>query len=340
MQGDVARVPSGAAGGEPPVVVPAPPEMAAPPDARRPATTDPAELAAAARRIRRRAVAMVAPAGLGYLGQAMSSAELFAVMYRSVLRHGVDRFVLSPGHYVIGHYAAAAEAGLLDEAALATYGLDDSWLESISTERTPLLSATCGALGQGLSVAAGLALADALRDATAEGPDTPTADGTAGGRRVLAFCSDGELEEGQTWEAAMFAAHHRLSALTAVFDCNGSQVDGPVTSVTTLEPIAEKWRAFGWDAHEVDGHDVGALLGAFAAADAARTRPSVLVARTSMRTGFPSLAATADTHFVTLGPGAADQALADLEDTVGRGIGDPAARTGAADGSPTDGARR
>lgn len=274
-----------------------PSDVAAPQEDRRPPTTDPGELAAAARRIRRRAVAMVAPAGLGYLGQAMSSAELFAVLYRSVLRHGVDRFVLSPGHYVIGHYAAAAEAGILAEPALATYGADGSWIESISTERTPFVDATCGALGQGLSVAVGLALADALA-------------GEA--RRVYAFCSDGEMEEGQVWEAAMFAAHHRLGALTAVFDCNGSQVDGPVSTVTTLEPLAERWRSFGWSVHEVDGHDVTALLRAFDDA-AGEGRPSVIVARTSMRAGFPSLEEAADAHFVTLAPGGAERALADLD---------------------------
>ncbi|MGH9089604.1 MAG: transketolase [Acidimicrobiales bacterium] len=274
-----------------------PPAVAAAPGDRRPPTTDPAELADAARRIRRRAVQMVAPAGLGYLGQAMSSADVFAVLYRAVLRHDVDRFVLSPGHYVITHYAAAAEAGLLAEHALATYGVDGSWLESISTDRTPLVAATCGALGQGLSVAVGLALADAL---------------AVEDRRTYAFCSDGEMEEGQVWEAAMFAAHHGLSALTAVFDCNGSQVDGPVATVTTLEPLADKWRAFGWDVHEVDGHNVQAVLDAFRAAAAVDGRPSVVLARTSMRAGFPSLAAAADAHFVALGPGGAEQALDDL----------------------------
>ncbi len=273
----------------------APAEVLAPLAARRPPTSDPGELAAAARRIRRRAVEMVAPSGLGYLGQAMSSAEVFAVLYRAVVRHGTDYVVLSPGHYVISHYAAA-DAGLLAEAALATYGTDGSWLESISTERTPLLAATCGALGQGLSVAAGLALA-----ATLAGAD----------RRTYAFCSDGELEEGQVWEAAMFAAHRQLTGLTAVFDCNGSQVDGPVASVTTVEPIADKWRAFGWDVHEVDGHDVGALVAAFTAAR--RTGgPSVVLARTTMSRGLPPSLRSGDTHFITLGPGDADAARREL----------------------------
>ena len=254
------------------------------------------ELRDAARRIRERAVRMVAPAGLGYLGQALSSAELFAVLYRAALRHGRDRFVLSPGHYAIAHYAAAVEAGLLAAEALSTYGRDDSWLESISTERTPLVSATCGALGQGLSVAVGFALAAELA-----GED----------RRVYAFLSDGELEEGQVWEAAMLGAHRRLGRLVAVLDCNGSQVDGPVSTVTTIEPVADKWRSFGWHAIELDGHDVAALLAAFDEA-AGEARPSAIVARTSPLRGAPSLQGRADAHFVKLTPEAAERCLADL----------------------------
>ena len=283
------------AGRPPPGYREPPADLAAAPSARRLPTEDHAELAEVARRIRRHAVRMVALAGVGYLGQAASAAELFAVLYRSVLRHGVDRFVLSPGHYAVAHYAAAVEAGLLSEAALDTYGADGSWIESISTERTPLLSATCGALGQALSVAAGLALADVLGGAD---------------RRTYVFCSDGEMQEGQVWEAAMFAAHRCLSALTVVIDANGSQVDGPVTSVVGIEPLADKWRSFGWHVLEVDGHDVGAVQGAFAAASSA-DRPSVVVARTEMLHGLSSLLGAADAHFVSLGEECLRGALAD-----------------------------
>ncbi len=272
---------------------PAPPELAG--SGPLPATADLAALAATARRIRRHAVGMVAIAGMGYLGQATSSAELFAVLYRAVLRHGRDRFVLSPGHYAITHYAAAVEAGLLAQGALATYGVDGTWLESISTERTPLVSATCGALGQGLSVGVGLALAAALA-----GED----------RRTFVFASDGEMEEGQTWEAAMFAAHHGLGGLVLLLDCNGSQVDGPIGTVTTIEPVSAKWRSFGWDVHGVDGHNVGAILAALEAATAS-VRPSVLVARTVMLEGLGSVGDDRDAHFVTFGPGDVERALAD-----------------------------
>jgi transketolase len=172
----------------------------------------------------------------GYLGQAMSSAEIFAVLFGRVLRHGRDRLVISPGHYVIALYAVAAETGLLDPAELASYEADGSALEAIGSERTPVADLVGGSLGQGLSGAIGFALAAQLA-----GED----------RDVFAFLSDGEMEEGQVWEAAMFAAHRRLDRLVAVIDANNSQVDGPVTAVTTIEPLAKKWRAFGWRVAEV-----------------------------------------------------------------------------------------
>ncbi len=254
--------------------------------------TDPARLATS---IRLRAVRMVAPHGFGYLGQALSSAEQVAALF-SVMRPGVDRLVCSPGHYVIGIFAAAAELGLLDEEAVGGYGQDGSPLEAIGTERSPVADYVCGSLGQGLSAAAGFALSDRLR-----GKD----------RRTFAMVSDGELEEGQVWEAAMFAAHHGLSALTVLIDANNSQVDGPVDTITTIEPIAAKWQAFGWDAVDLDGHDVGALIRALAAA-AQGERPSVLINRTCTGYGLHCLPPDADGHFIKLPPDLAARAEAEL----------------------------
>lgn len=237
-----------------------------------------------AARIKLDALEMIAIQGFGYLGQALSAGEQFAALFGSAMRHGRDRFVLSPGHYAVVYYAAAAELGLLDRAALAGYGGDGALLEAISTERTPGVDLTCGSLGQGLSGAIGLALADRL-----SGED----------RRTFAFLSDGELQEGQVWEAAMFAAHHRLGTLTVLLDANGSQVDGSITSVTTVEPVAEKWAAFSWHVQDVDGHDVDALDEALAAAiDSAR--PSVIIARSDIRGGLASIPPTADGHFLKL----------------------------------------
>ncbi|MGH7072961.1 MAG: transketolase [Stellaceae bacterium] len=251
------------------------------------ARADAQELQRLVARIRLNATRMVALQGFGYLGQALSSAEIFAVLYGGgVMQRGRDRFVLSPGHYVIALYAVAAELGFIDAAELARYGADGALLEAIGTERTPVADLVCGSLGQGLSAAIGFALAARLA-----GED----------RRTFAFISDGELEEGQTWEAAMFAAHHRLDRLTVVLDANNSQVDGPVASVTTLEPVAAKWRAFGWRVTELDGHDVAALQRALAP-PTGRGKPRIVIARTDILGRMKSIPATADGHFLKLDP--------------------------------------
>jgi transketolase len=253
---------------------------------------DPARLATL---IRLRAVRMVAPHGFGYLGQALSSAEQVAALF-SVMLPGEDRLVCSPGHYVIGIFAAAAELGILDEDAVRAYGQDGSSIEAIGTERSPVADYVCGSLGQGLSAAAGFALSDRMRGRT---------------RRTFAMISDGELEEGQVWEAAMFAGHHRLDRLTVLLDANNSQVDGPVDEITTIEPVKAKWEAFGWLAEEIDGHDVTAVRQALIAANHA-SRPSVLINRTSTAHGLSCLPPDADGHFIKLPPDLAARAEAEL----------------------------
>jgi transketolase len=258
-----------------------------------------------ATRIRLRATRMVAVQGFGYLGQALSSAEEFAVLFRGHFRTGVDRFVLSPAHYAISVYAIAVELGVLSEGDLARYGTDGSPLEAVATEQAPFVDLTCGSLGQGLSGAVGLALADRLRGSDA---------------RVFALLSDGEMEEGQVWEAAMFAGHHRLDRLVVLLDCNDSQVDGPVSTITTVEPVRDRWAAFGWAAREVDGHDVSAVDEAIA--DAIRSAlPAVVVCRTSTRTGLDCLPPDADGHFIKLPPELAARATEELEVRLGAATG-------------------
>ena len=247
-------------------------------------------------RIRLRAVQMVARHGFGYLGQALSSAEQVAAIF-ACARPGVDRLVCSPGHYIIGPFAAAAELGLLGEDAAAGYGQDGSPVEAIGTERSPVMDYTCGSLGQGLSGALGFALADRFHGSDA---------------RIFTMVSDGEMEEGQVWEAAVFAAHHRLDQLVVLLDANNSQVDGPVDSITTLEPIAAKWAAFGWHVQDIDGHDVDAVSTALARAVAEAERPSVVICRTSTRHGLDSLPPDADGHFIKLPPELAKAAIAEL----------------------------
>lgn len=241
---------------------------------------------------------MVAPHGFGYLGQALSSAELMAVLFAGAYRPEHDELVVSPGHYIIAAYAAAPEVGLLSDADLASYGQDGSRFEAIGTESSPVADITGGSLGQGLSSAVGLALAATLRGET----DT----------RVFALLSDGELEEGQVWEAAMFAAHRGLSSLVALLDANDSQVDGPVSSITTLEPIAAKWESFGWAAYDVNGHDVAALEAAIANA-IGQSRPSIVIARTSTAQGLACLPPGADGHFIKISDELVEAAVAELE---------------------------
>ena len=254
---------------------------------------DPRELAL---RIRLRAVRMVANQGLGYLGQALSAAEQMAAVFAAA-RPGKDQLVCSPGHYIIAPFAAAAELGLVDEAAIDTYGQNGSMFEAIGTERSPVVDYTCGSLGQGLSAAAGLALADRLHGSDA---------------RIFAMVSDGEMEEGQVWEAAMFAGHHQLDKITVLLDANNSQVDGPVDSITTIEPIAAKWSAFGWHVQDLDGHDVDAVRAALTEAAAHTGQPSVLVCRTSTGHGLDCLPPDADGHFIKLPPELAAAAEAEL----------------------------
>lgn len=258
-----------------------------------------------AARVRLNAVRMVAIQGFGYLGQVLSSAEIFTALFGGkIIRSGRDRFVLSPGHYAIALYAVAAEVGLLDVDKLASYGLDGSELEAIGTERTPIVDLICGSLGQGLSGAIGFALAAhyARED-----------------RDTYAFLSDGEMEEGQTWEAAMFASHHRhrMGRLVVVIDANNSQVDGSVTSVTTIESLAEKWGAFGWRVLELDGHNIDALCSALASRST-EGAPLVVIARTEILGKMQSIPPTVDGHFIKLDPDLECAMTAELERAVAR----------------------
>jgi transketolase len=262
-----------------------------------------------ATRVRLAALRMIAPHGQGYLGQALGTAEILSVLYDAVLHGGAttptsqrDKIVISPGHYIVGAYAALAIRGELSDSELAAYGNDGSRLEAVGTEHSPGVDYTCGSLGQGLSVAIGFATSAQLRTS---------------GYRTYVLCSDGEMEEGQLWEAAMFAAHRRLDKLRVVVDCNNSQVDGAIDEITTIEPIADKWRAFGWDAREVNGHDVEALYDALALDEPHQSRPRVVLARTNIWQGLTSLAGTRDAHFIKLTPQDAVSAERELAGQIG-----------------------
>jgi transketolase len=246
----------------------------------------------AAYRIRRNALDMGEVQGQGYIGQALGVADVLAVVYTDQLRfrpedpHWTDRdrFLLSIGHYAIAVYAALAEAGIIPVEELETYGSDDSRLPmSAMASYTPGMEISGGSLGHGLGVATGMALG--LRH-------------LGNPARVFNLLSDGELDEGSTWEAAMSCAHHGLDNVTAIVDVNALQADGPTAGVLRTEPVTEKWQAFGWHALRVDGNDVAALVAAFDELREHRGTPSVLICDTRIGSGVPLLEGREKAHFM------------------------------------------
>jgi transketolase len=243
-----------------------------------------------ARNLRRHALRMAERVGQGYVGQALGIADLLAALYFRELRlegPGRDRFVLSVGHYSIALYAALAEAGVLPLDELDTYGVDGSRLPMSGDDRCPGFEMTGGSLGQGLSQAVGMALGLRL---------------DARPSRVFALISDGELQEGAVWEAAMAAAHYRLDRLFCFVDCNRQQADGPPERVMGIEPVADKWAAFGWDVRRVDGNRLDELLAAIDAAKAVAGRPHAIVLDTLMGKGVPLFEAREKNHFIRVEP--------------------------------------
>ena len=249
-------------------------------------------LRAAAQRIRHNALQMGEVQGQGYIGQALGVADILAVAYTDQLRYRADdphwpdrdRFLLSIGHYAIALYAALAEAGTLAVEELETYGSDESRLPmSAMASYTPGVEISGGSLGHGLTVATGMALG--LRH-------------TGSPARVFNLLSDGELDEGSTWEAAMACAHHSLDNVIAIVDVNALQADGPTTGVLRTEPVTDKWRAFGWHALRVDGNDLAALVSAFDAATAHTGSPSVIICDTRIGYGVPLLEQREKAHFM------------------------------------------
>ncbi len=258
-----------------------------------PTATPLAALARRAYRIRRYALRMGEVQGQGYIGQALGWADVLAVAYCHAMTlrpedpawEGRDRFLLSHGHYAIAHYAALIEAGVIPESDLETYGSDDSSLPmSGMASYTPGMEISGGSLGQGLVIGVGMALA--LKH-----------------KRNPAFVynsmSDGELDEGSTWEAAMSASHHGLDNLICLVDINNQQADGPSTEVLGFEPLADKWAAFGWHVQRVAGNDLPAVVAAF---DNARSlserKPRVILFDTLMGKGVPFLESREKNHFI------------------------------------------
>jgi transketolase len=241
-------------------------------------------------------------ARVGHVGSALSIVEILAVLWGRVLRSPAsglpdrDRFVLAKGHAALALYAAMRHVGLLDERSFRTYCTDGSLLGVHPEHGLPGVEVATGSLGQGLSVACGLALALRRRGSPA---------------RVFVLLSDAECNEGQVWEAASFAAHHRLDNLVAVIDLNGMQALGRTREVLDMSPMAHRWGAFGWLAQETQGHDEEALHAALAGA-AGRGRPSVVVARTVLGKGVSFMEGVLEWHYRTLTPEQGQRAIEEI----------------------------
>jgi transketolase len=230
-----------------------------------------------AREIRRLIVTMVYQANSGHIGGSLGATEILVALYYHLMRHdprnpkwaGRDRFVLSKGHCTPVLYAVLADCGYFPVADLNTFRRPGSHLQGHPYQpKTPGVEASTGTLGLGISTACGMALAGKLRGDK---------------QRYFVLCGDGEIQEGQVWEAAMFAHKYQLDNLIAFVDRNYLQTDGNSEDIMPLDPLPEKWQAFGWHVQSIDGHDFAAITGAVAQARG----PAMIIARTTKGKGVP-----------------------------------------------------
>ena len=261
-----------------------------------------------ARKIRRHALEMTSRGGSAHIGAAFSCADVLAVLYGSVMKVDPmqpkaawrDRFILSKGHAGCAVYAVLAELGFFPVERLLTHYQDGSTLSGhVSHKGIPGVEISTGSLGHGLSIGAGMAYAAKL-------------DGRR--HRVFVVLSDGECDEGSTWEAILFSAHHQLHNLVAVVDYNKIQSLGPVAETMGLEPFAEKWRSFGWNVLEAKGHDHDDLRRAFGQTLTSSKRPSVVIAHTVKGKGVSFMENSVLWHYRTARGAEYDAAVRELEE--------------------------
>jgi transketolase len=241
--------------------------------------------------IRRTVIEQSKRANVGHIGSSLSITDIVAALFSGPLA-GIDprdpdrdRFVLSKGHAALALYGALHATGRISQETLDTFCSDGSGLAGHPEHAFPDIDFSTGSLGHGLSVASGAALAARLQGSS---------------RRVFALLSDAECNEGSVWEAAMFAAHNRLSNLVAIVDVNGQQALGYTRDVLTLEPLADRWRSFGWDVREVDGHDLGAMAQALNETAHDDSRPHMLLARTVFGKGVSFMEQRIEWHYLPL----------------------------------------
>lgn len=271
-----------------------------------------ADLAERAYQLRRDILEMLAEAGSGHPGGSLSCVEILTTLFFHKLHYdpmnprwdGRDRFILSKGHAAPALYAALAEAGYFPREDLLSLRKLGSYLQGHPDQRlTPGVEVSTGSLGQGFSFAQGMAMAGKMEGAPF---------------RVYALISDGEMEEGQIWEAALFASHHQLDNLTGFVDVNGIQNDGFTKNILSSEPVADKWRAFGWHVAEVDGHSLPALLAAVDEAAETKGQPSMIVCRTVKGKGVSFMENNPEWHGKAPNREQLAQALAELEQARSR----------------------
>jgi transketolase len=260
-----------------------------------------------AKLIRVEILKMLTLAGSGHTGGSLSAADIVTALYFSKMRHKPDspgwrerdRIILSKGHAAPLLYAVLAMAGYFDKTALKTLRKLGSPLQGHPCSRVlPGVEISTGSLGQGLSVSNGIAIGLKMDNLSS---------------RVYCLLGDGETQEGQVWEAAMTAAHYKLDNLCAIIDLNGLQIDGPVSKVKAIEPVASKWSAFGWNVIDIDGHDMKEILEALDEAETVKGKPSVILAHTIKGKGVSFFEGKVEYHGIAPTPEELEEALKEME---------------------------
>jgi len=264
------------------------------------------ELEAKAKEVRRLIIQMLAKAGSGHPGGSLSAADLITALFFNVLRFNAkdpqwpdrDRFHMSKGHCCPLWYALLAQVGYFPKEELLNLRKLGSFLQGHPDRKTPGVESASGSLGQGLSIALGMSLA-----AKIDKKDY----------RVYVLMGDGEVQEGNIWEAAMACSHFGCSNICAILDSNGCQIDGKCEDIMGLEPLVAKWQAFGWHVIEINGHDMAQILSAYEEAKKIKDKPTIIIARTLKGKGISFMEGVVDFHGRAPTQEEAQRALKELE---------------------------